>query len=171
MKSRWYPISWLWICQEMSLISVVRKWCLGTFQDQRSPVRITVSIQSFLDQSRHSLEYFVCLFCCGFFFTIFCFLDKSYFIIWIVGTAKKLSKRKSKMKWEGQLMNPAKHLFIWAVLMNRMSMAKLFWRIGSDHIGRNVPLWIIVKKMFYWSELQVQAKMAASETQPGKDCL
>lgn len=127
----------------MSLTSLVKRWCLGTFQGARSPVMITVSIQSFLNQSKHSWEYFVCH------FTIFFFLD--YFIIhFIVGKGKKLSKKKSKILWRGNLKNPAKHLFIWAVLMNRMSLAKLFWRIGSDHIGRIFSvLWNVIRKGYF----------------------
>lgn len=72
------------------------------------------------------------------------------------------------MQLEGQLKNPAKHLFIWAVLMNRMSLAKLFWRIGSDHIGINFFL-IVVRKAYFTDKcFTLELKLPASAPQPGK---
>lgn len=38
---------------------MMRKWCLGTFQDLRSPVMNTVNVQSFLDMSRHIDQSFI----------------------------------------------------------------------------------------------------------------
>lgn len=38
---------------------MMRKWCLGTFQDLRGPVMSTVNVQSFLDTSRHIDQSFI----------------------------------------------------------------------------------------------------------------
>lgn len=32
--------------------------------------------------------------------------------------------------------DPAQHLFMWAVLFNRMDLAKMFWKLSDDHIGK-----------------------------------
>lgn len=36
---------------------------------------------------------------------------------------------------DSSLKNPERDLFLWAVLLNRQELAKLFWRMGKDHIG------------------------------------
>lgn len=38
---------------------IMRKWCLGTFQDLRGLVMSTVNVQSFLDMSKHIDQSFV----------------------------------------------------------------------------------------------------------------
>lgn len=38
---------------------MMRKWCLGTYQDLRGPVMSTVNVQSFLDMSRHIDQSFI----------------------------------------------------------------------------------------------------------------
>uniref|UniRef100_A0A8W8JN38 Ion transport domain-containing protein n=1 Tax=Magallana gigas TaxID=29159 RepID=A0A8W8JN38_MAGGI len=54
-----------------------------------------------------------------------------------------------------QLENHAKHLFIWAVLMNRMRLARFFWRIGTDYY--------IETALFASCLLKKLSKMASDE--------
>ncbi|XP_078316710.1 transient receptor potential cation channel subfamily M member-like 2 isoform X4 [Crassostrea virginica] len=64
-----------------------------------------------------------------------------------LGKSNKLKKKKSNLPCKGEIKNPAKHLFIWAVLMNRMSLAKLFWKIGGDHIGASLFASCLLQKL------------------------
>uniref|UniRef100_K1RG60 Transient receptor potential cation channel subfamily M member 3 n=1 Tax=Magallana gigas TaxID=29159 RepID=K1RG60_MAGGI len=44
-------------------------------------------------------------------------------------------------------VNPTKNLFIWAILMNRMSLAIHLWRIGNDHVGTALFASCLLKKL------------------------
>lgn len=47
-------------------------------------------------------------------------------------------KNWRKIKYE--IASPERELFIWALLLNRMELAKLFWRIGKDQLGEICPM-------------------------------
>nr|XP_022319514.1 transient receptor potential cation channel subfamily M member 5-like [Crassostrea virginica] len=64
-----------------------------------------------------------------------------------LGKSNKLKKKKSNLPCKKEIKNPAKHLFIWAVLMNRMSLAELFWKIGGDHIGASLFASCLLQKL------------------------
>ena len=54
---------------------------------------------------------------------------------------KKLFKKESF--GTELVMNPAKNLFVWALLLNRIETAKIFWKIGE--VGRH---FFMIKQAF-----------------------
>ncbi|XP_074649507.1 transient receptor potential cation channel subfamily M member-like 2 isoform X2 [Tubulanus polymorphus] len=58
-------------------------------------------------------------------------------------TARSDSRHKTLCSFA----SPEKELFIWAVLLNRMELAKLFWRMGQDHIGTTLIAATILKRL------------------------
>jgi hypothetical protein len=42
---------------------------------------------------------------------------------------------------------PERELFIWAVVFNRMSMARMFWRTCRDHIGAALIANLLLKRV------------------------
>ncbi|XP_061196286.1 transient receptor potential cation channel subfamily M member-like 2 [Saccostrea echinata] len=75
---------------------------------------------------------------------------------------KNLSKKKSRLFPEVEFKNPAKDLFIWAVLMNRMSLAKLFWKIGKDHIGSALFASCLLKELAKVADDEEEVELSVS---------
>jgi hypothetical protein len=42
---------------------------------------------------------------------------------------------------------PERELFIWAVVFNRMSMARMFWRTCRDHVGAALIANMLLKSL------------------------
>ncbi|XP_013384358.1 transient receptor potential cation channel subfamily M member 2 isoform X1 [Lingula anatina] len=61
----------------------------------------------------------------------------------------KMKKKRTKLKEEQkcEFERPEKHLMLWAVLLNRKELAKLFWKMGKDHIGAALFASAILKRM------------------------
>ena len=43
---------------------------------------------------------------------------------------------RGKQARQADFAQPERDLFLWAVLLNRRDLAKLFWKASKDHIGK-----------------------------------
>ena len=61
----------------------------------------------------------------------------------LMGTGKT-----NRNKNEREFPNAEQDMFYWAVLLNRWELAKLFWRIGKNHIGKLVfpPNFVLISQ-------------------------
>ncbi|ESO89164.1 hypothetical protein LOTGIDRAFT_229069 [Lottia gigantea] len=77
----------------------------------------------------------------------------------LTATTKKTKKKKPKDSHDFE--NPARELFIWAILFNRRSMAHLFWKLGQDQIGAAVVASSLLKAMAEVAEHEEELELSA----------